>query len=74
MAKIKVNLLQLMLDKDIRTVKELSEKTGISLKTLYAMSNEKTTRMDFNTITKLCEFFECEISELLVFKNKDKAV
>jgi len=69
MPKIKVNLLQLMLNNDIRTIKELSEKTGISLKTLYSMSNEKTTRMDFNTIIKLCEFFECEISDLLIFKK-----
>jgi len=74
MLKIKVNLLQLMLDNDIRTIKELSEKTGISLKTLYSMSNEKTTRLDFKTITKLCEFFGFEIGELLVFKNKNKAV
>lgn len=74
MTNIKVNLLQLMLDKNIKTVKEVSDKTGITLKTLYSMSNEKTTRMDFKTLIKLCEFFECEIKDLLVFKNRDKAV
>lgn len=74
MSNIKVNLLQLMLNKEIRTVTELSEKTGISLKTLYSMANEKTTRIDFQTIIKLCNFFDCEINDLLVFKNKNKAV
>lgn len=74
MSNIKVNLLQLMLDKDIRTITEVSDKTNISLKTLYSMANGKTSRIDFQTIIKLCKFFDCGINDLLVFRNRDKAV
>ncbi|PWU66557.1 XRE family transcriptional regulator [Gracilibacillus dipsosauri] len=74
MSNIKINLLQLMLDNNIRTVKEVSEKTGISLKSLYGMANEKTTRIDFKTVVKLCEFFDCDIKDLFVYKKQDKAV
>ncbi|MCR1833096.1 helix-turn-helix transcriptional regulator [Oceanobacillus caeni] len=73
MRKLKVNLFPLMANKDIRTVKELAYKTGLSSKALYSIINGKTKRIDFNTIISLCEVLDCEIDQLLVLVGEKKA-
>ena len=39
--------------------------TGISQSTLLKLYHEKTKGIDFDTIDKLCVFFDCEVGELL---------
>lgn len=73
MRRVSVNLYSLMAKKDIRTVKEVADKTGISSKALYKIINAQTRRIDFETIDKLCAFFNCRIGELLVFEDEKKA-
>jgi putative transcriptional regulator len=43
--------------------------TSISQSTLLRLYHDQTTRIDFETIEKLCEFFDCGIEELLTIKQ-----
>ena len=48
------------------SIKDVHEKTGLSRGTISSLYNDKATRVDYETIAKLCELFECEVSSLLV--------
>lgn len=47
------------------TIKDVHEKTGLSRNTISNLYNDKATRIDFETIFKLCLLFECGIEDLL---------
>lgn len=47
------------------TLKEVSEKTGISNATLSRIANVPGYNTNTDTINALCRYFQCEISELL---------
>lgn len=46
-------------------IQDVHEKTGLSRMTVSKLYNEKSTRIDFDTILKLCQLFNCEVGELL---------
>jgi len=46
-------------------IQDVHEKTGLSRMTISKLYNEKSTRIDFDTILKLCQLFNCEVGELL---------
>ncbi len=60
---IKNNLAVLMAKQKIRAA-ELSRMTGISESTLSYLYNEKTTKISFEVIDKLCEALDCQVGEL----------
>lgn len=60
---IRSNLAILMAKNKIRAA-ELSRMTGISQGALSYLYNEKTTKISFDTLDKLCEALECEVGEL----------
>lgn len=45
--------------------RELARRSGVSLVTINAISNNRTTRVDLETLDKLCEVLACEPGELL---------
>jgi putative transcriptional regulator len=47
-------------------IKDVHEKTGLSRNTISNLYNDKATRIDYDTIEKICSLFNCEINELLV--------
>ncbi len=47
------------------SIKELSQKTGISKNTLYAIRNEKKKGLKMDTINRICAVLECSVSDLL---------
>jgi len=63
--KIHSNLSTLMGKKRL-LIKDVHEYTGLSRKTISNLYNDRVTRVDFETIEKLCALLECEIGELLV--------
>ncbi|MFD0952986.1 helix-turn-helix domain-containing protein [Virgibacillus natechei] len=69
MRKITINLYSLMARKRVRTVSEVAQETNISGKALYKIINGQTRRIDFETIAKLCEYFNCETGDLIVFED-----
>ncbi|MFC0188447.1 helix-turn-helix domain-containing protein [Fictibacillus aquaticus] len=62
---MKNNLRLLMAKKGVRTMVELEEKSGVSRQVLDRMDKNKSKRLDFDSIAKLCMFFGCEIGDLL---------
>lgn len=67
--KIKNNLALLMGKYKIRSVNMLSSKTKLGTPTLYRMYDETNERIDYSTILTLCEFFNCEIGDLLYIER-----
>lgn len=66
---IKCNIRELMWVKRISTITELSEKTEISRQTLHRLEKNEALGVNLETLEKLCNFFECEIHELLVIQK-----
>lgn len=46
-------------------IADVARETGLNRSTVTALYNETATRMDLDTVEKLCSFFKCEIGELL---------
>ncbi|SDH81450.1 helix-turn-helix domain-containing protein [Halanaerobium congolense] len=68
---IKNKLAILMAENDIRTMIELSSKTGLDKNTISNWYNQKVTRFSAETLEVLCEFFDCQVGDILVYE-KDK--
>jgi putative transcriptional regulator len=62
--ELKNNLRLFMAKKGVRTMVELEEKSGVSRQVLDRLEKNKSKRLDFDTVTKLCMFFECEVGDL----------
>lgn len=58
-------------ERRIKSIHELSRLTGISRPTLTRIYNDESDRMDFGTITTLCDFFNVSLGELLVMEEED---
>ncbi|GHU42086.1 hypothetical protein FACS1894193_06950 [Bacilli bacterium] len=55
------------------TIQDVHEQTKLSRTTISNLYNEKATRIDYDTIEKLCKVFECRIDELLDLEiNKER--
>lgn len=67
--KIEVHLYEMMGKRGIRTIQELSKKTGLSRKPISEAINNKNHRMHTDTIARLCVALECEVGDLLVLKK-----
>ena len=52
-------------------IKDVHEKTGLSRNTVSNLYNNKATRIDYETIEKLCDLFNCELSELFALENEN---
>jgi len=61
---IRCNLSTLM-GKHRYMIKDVHEKTGLSRNTISNLYNDKATRIDYETIDKLCKLFNCDINDLL---------
>ena len=69
MAKVKFRLHILMGEHKIRSISQLSKETGLSRPTLTKIYDNETNRIEFETIEKLCTFFDCEIDDLMVLEK-----
>lgn len=49
--------------------RQLASGTGLSTATISKLFLNRFDRVDRNTIEKLCEYFDCDISELFVLKE-----
>ncbi len=63
---IKNHLSKLMGEKRI-TITEVAKSTGMSASTISNLYNEKVKRLDFDTLEKLCEFFNCNIEDIIEY-------
>ena len=63
--KLKFKLRLLMAKKDVRTIKEVAEGSGVSRQVLDRIDKDKSRRLDYDTVEKLCAYFGCEVGELM---------
>ncbi len=63
---IKCKLYKLMGDKKLK-IQDIHEETGLNRNTIANLYHEKATRIDFETIAKLCMFFDCPVSDILEY-------
>lgn len=73
MMYIKCNLSTFM-GKHKMSIQDVADKTGLNRNTISSFYNEKAKRIDYETITKLCELFNCSIGELFEFEKKKEEV
>lgn len=52
-------------------IQDVHEGTGLNRNTISNLYHEKVSRIDFDTIDKLCDFLECKVGELLEKVNKE---
>jgi putative transcriptional regulator len=60
---IKCNLALLLAERRLK-VADAVRQTGISKTTLHKLYNEQSTRIEFETIDKLCAFLDVSMDEL----------
>jgi putative transcriptional regulator len=62
---IKNRLPQYMADKKIRSISQLAKVVDLDRRTITALYDETNKGIDYDTLMKLCTFFNCEIGDLL---------
>ncbi|MBZ0187164.1 MAG: helix-turn-helix transcriptional regulator [Candidatus Obscuribacterales bacterium] len=67
--QLRTNLAYLRFINGRLTQKAVSEGTGIGQKTLSALETGASKGIEFNTLIKLCTFFRCTPSDLLVIEE-----
>lgn len=53
------------------TIQDVHERTGLARGTISNLYNDKATRIDYETISKLCALFQCSIDTLLVLDDEE---
>lgn len=53
------------------TIADVHQKTGLARKTVSNLYNDKATRIDFDTLAKLCEALDCTVGELLIVSREE---
>lgn len=56
------------------SIQDVHQETKLSRTTVSNLYNDKATRIDFETIEKLCTLFDCELGELLYLENCIKEI
>ena len=54
------------------SIQDVHNKTGLARSTVAQLYHDKETRIDFETIEKLCNLFDCSISDLLELENVEE--
>lgn len=66
---IKSNLPILLAERRLR-VADLVRMTGISKSTLHRIYNDETTRIEFDTLDKICEVLDVMPNDVLLYSKK----
>lgn len=56
------------------TIADVHTKTGLARGTISNLYNDKATRIDYDTISRLCDLFNCDVSEILSIEKDDETV
>lgn len=74
---IRYKIRELMADYQFRmgcrlTFEELAKATGIHRTTLSKIANTRSYNTTTDNIDRLCEFFECQVGDLMQYLDKDQ--
>lgn len=61
--------LSTLMGKNKMKIADVARETGLNRSTITALYNEDATRIDMETIEKLCVLFNCEVGDLLEIKK-----
>ena len=50
-------------------IKDVHEKTGLARTTISNLYHDKMERVDYETLNKLCELFECCVGDILEYRR-----
>ncbi|MGV8027085.1 MAG: helix-turn-helix domain-containing protein [Anaerolineaceae bacterium] len=53
---------------------DVQRETGIAWSTLNSWANNQVTRYDAPVIKALCEYFDCQVGDLLVFEKEEQTI
>ena len=53
------------------TAEQIAKETGLSKNTISKMRNSKNSNISISTLDKLCEYFECDVCDLLSYSKND---
>lgn len=67
-----VNRLPLLLAEKRLKVADAVRETGISKTTLHKIYNDQSTRIDFDTIDKLCEYLDVKVGDIFEYVPNKK--
>lgn len=70
---MKITLNQ-VLDRKGISQNQMAKDTGISTSTLRNLNHNRTTRISFDILEKICMYLECGISDILSLENNDTDV
>jgi putative transcriptional regulator len=62
-----------VLGKNKMTRKCLADLIGVRPNTIGDLYNENVKKIDIETLNKICEVFDCEISDILEYQREDKS-
>ncbi len=65
---IRCHLSRLMGEKKMKVI-DVARETGLHRNTVTLLYKETATRVDFETVNKLCELFQCKISDLFEYQQ-----
>jgi len=54
------------------SIQEVHERTGLSRNTISNLYNDKATRIDYETVEKLCRLFGCRLDDLFYVFIEEK--
>lgn len=63
--------LSTMMGKARYSIQDVHIKTGLSRSTVTQLYHDKATRIDFETIEKLCNLFDCDLNDLFCLEGKN---
>ena len=52
------------------SIQDVHLKTGLSRSTITQLYHDRATRIDFETIEKLCDLFHCDMTSLFELEGK----
>ncbi len=68
-----VNHLPTLLAEKRLKVADAVRATGVSKTTLHKIYNDQSSRIDFDTIDKLCEYLEVGVGDIFEYVEENKA-
>ena len=52
-------------------IADVARETGLNRNTVTLLYKETATRVDLESIEKLCRLFDCDVGDLFEYKNSD---
>ncbi len=56
------------------SIQDVHVKTGLARSTVTQLYHDRATRVDFETVEKLCALFDCDINDLFELEREQSVV